>query len=125
MNASQSPKRLPTDGALNGLSHFTVEFYFEPFRNYAGWLGIRLIIWSVWRRAQPASAQIWPPSIYIRLLVRGIVPSQLCTASSDVGGSLVTIIAADHAGADATPGITHHLAVTYDGSTQGCFWTVY
>ena len=105
----------PNDGALNGLSHFTVEFYFNAITQTGG-----TTYYMVGMEAgAPEASNLAALQIYIAD-AQGSCPHNCVAAILDIGGSRITLQPTT-AGADATPGITHHLAVTYDGSNARLF----
>ena len=105
----------PNDGALNGLSHFTVEFYFNAITQTGG-----TTYYMVGMEAgAPESSNLAALQIYIAD-GQGSCPHNCVAAILDIGGSRIALQPTT-AGADAAPGITHHLAVTYDGSNARLF----
>lgn len=105
----------PNDGALNGLSHFTVEFYFNAITQTGG-----TTYYMVGMEAgAPESSNLAALQIYIAD-AQGSCPHNCVGAILDIGGSRVALQPTT-GGADAAPGITHHLAVTYDGSNARLF----
>jgi hypothetical protein len=105
----------PNDGALNGLSHFTVEFYFNVIAQTGG-----TTYYMVGMEAgAPEVSNLAAFQTYIAD-AQGSCPHNCVAAILDIGGSRIALQPLT-ATADAAPGITHHLAVTYDGSNARLF----
>ena len=100
----------PNDGDLNGLSHFTVEFYFNNLVNTTGQVSMVGM-----EPGAPESSNLPAMQIFLNDAV-GSCPHNCVEAIMDIGGSRVAI-QPTIAGDAAAPGITHHVAVTYDGTT--------
>jgi hypothetical protein len=93
-------------------AHFTVEFYFNVVIGTNGG--------AVWymtglEAGGPESSNLAALQTYIAD-AQGSCAHNCVAAILDIGGSRVAL-QPTISGANATPGITHHLAVTYDGST--------
>jgi hypothetical protein len=103
--------------SLNGLRHFTVEFYIEPFASDAGaFANFHLIDIAA---GSPEASNISALSLGTNGQTSGCAYNCLY-ASTNIGGSKVVIN-----GSGVTDSLTinriHHVALTYDGSTLRLF----
>jgi Concanavalin A-like lectin/glucanases superfamily/Pectate lyase superfamily protein len=106
----------PNDGALNGLSHFTVEFYFDQLSNTSG-SGVYLVSMNA---GAPEPSNTSALEIYEANGAQGSCPDKCLAASVDIGGSNVNLQPLI-AGAAVPTGTTQHIAITYDGSNVRLF----
>jgi len=106
----------PNDGAINGLSHFTVEFYFNSVVPTNGGAAFFMVGMEA---GAPESSNMAALQIYLGD-AQGSCPHNCLGAIVDIGNSRVALQPTT-AGANATPGITHHVAVSYDGSNARLF----
>lgn len=102
---------LDLESRLNGLSHFTIEFYFNSVIQTGA-----TVYYMV--GMEPGAPEGTNQAAFQILLndSQGSCPHNCVQAIVDIGNSRVALQPTTPA-ADATPGITHHVAVTYDGST--------
>jgi len=105
----------PNDGVLNGVSQFTVEFYFNMVTQTGG-----ATYYMVGMEAgAPEASNLAALETYVAD-AQGACPHNCVGAILDIGGSRIALQPII-AGADAAPGVTHHFAVTYDGSNARLF----
>jgi hypothetical protein len=106
----------PNDGYINGLSAFTVEFEFNSILPTSG--GANFFMVGMEGGAPETSNQ---PALEMYLADgNGSCTHNCLNALVDIGTSRISLQASG-SNANATPGITHHAAVTYDGTTARLF----
>src|SRR5690242_8056013 len=105
----------PNDGALNGLASFTVEFYYLTMSASSGG-GVYLVGMEA---GAPESSNMAALQIYTADS-QGSCSTNCLGALLDIGNSRVALQPTT-SGASVAEGVTHHVAVTYDGSNARLF----
>jgi hypothetical protein len=105
------------ESALNGLAHFTVEFYVEPFGTDGGGFGNFNLIGIHPGLPQSSNAA----ALVFELDGSGCSNGANCVSGgADIGGSFVWANAGG-GGTGLSVNKIHHVALTYDGSTLRLF----
>jgi len=105
-----------TEPELNGLGAFTIEFYFTPLLTTSGGqFGLLGLEPGAPEIGNEAAFQIYMSD------AQGSCPHNCIQAILDIGGSRITLQPQTTAADDAAIGVTHHIALSYDGSNARLF----